>query len=119
MKEVLMEKGYKERRLWWGYIRNILYAYPNILEKSCTQKLEPLEDKILVAVSNALEDILKRPFGETTVNIIKMVFFEKTHKLYGCALALAISERTAKRYQSIFIIAVARKMRLIQADDTL
>lgn len=62
------------------------------------------------AVEFAVMMVLRKPEGEITERLWQMVYRDRTHYLYGAALALGISERTAKRYNWFFIKMIAIAM---------
>ena len=55
----------------------------------------------------------KRTHGEETVRIIELVYFKRTHKLYGAAQELYFSERTIKTLHSRFLRALAANLNLL------
>ena len=86
----------KKRDLWWGYIRRILYAYP---------ECQSYERE---AVAQAIAYTRKKPDADNRLRIIQMVFFDKTHTLAGAAIKIPCGYETAKRWQQDFIREVAR-----------
>lgn len=62
------------------------------------------------AVEYALAMVQRKPQGEITVRIFEMVYRDGTHRLYGAALDLHISERTAQRYNTYLIKMIALRM---------
>ena len=62
------------------------------------------------AVEYALAMVQRKPQGEITVRIFEMVYRDGTHRLYGAALELHISERTAQRYNTYLIKMIALRM---------
>lgn len=127
----------KPRYKWWGYIRRVLCAYPELrsdldeLKETLKAKGENVvrgsgagrpvevlatatlpdrqEQRELEAVEKALNDA-----DEVTRKLAEMVFFKQTHKLYGAALTLFISYETAKRRQKRLILAVAENLELLE-----
>jgi hypothetical protein len=83
-----------------GYIRNILFQYPDVKET---------ERK---AVEGAIRETEGVPSGADTLKIIDMVFTRKTHTLDGAALAVGYSYRQARRLQTAFYKRVARHLGL-------
>jgi len=62
------------------------------------------------SVEFALAMVQRHPEGDLTVKMFEMVYRDSTHRLYGSALALNISERTAKRYNAYLVKMVALRM---------
>lgn len=62
------------------------------------------------AVEYALAMVMRFPEGELTVRLFEMVYRDCTHRLYGAAIVLNISERTAWRYNAYLIRCIALKM---------
>jgi len=71
------------------------------------------------AVEFALAMVQRKPQGELTVRLFEMVYRDATHRLYGAAIELNISERTAKRYNSYLLKMVALRMGYLPIIDLL
>ena len=69
------------------------------------------------AVEYALAMVQRFPEGDITVRIFEMVYRDATHRLYGSALELNISERTAKRYNAYLIKCIAIRMGYIPTKE--
>ena len=93
----------KPRKRWWGYVRQVLYAFPDIKPTNVT---EQREKAAVEAALNELED----PQTETLINA---VFFAQTHTLTGAAMRSHMSYRTARRRQNDFIRLVGKNMGLL------
>ena len=89
----------KQRDPWWGYIKQILYRYPNgaDFEKA--------------AIQAATESTKRRENGDQRLEIVKLVFFDKTHKLAGAAMKIPCGYSTAKRWQQDYIREVAKNFK--------
>ena len=85
---------------WWGYIKQILYRYPD--------KCNNFEK---LAVEKAIENTEKLKTGTYRMKIISLVFFKKTHKLAGAAMQIPCSYATAKKWQQEFICEVAKNFK--------
>lgn len=92
----------KPRYAWWGYIRKILWRYP-----------EGLTSGEREAIEYAIEQTRRMQDGAERMALIEMVFFRKTHTLGGAALALHCEYETAKRRQQQFIRMVGQKRGLM------
>lgn len=129
----------KPRAKWWGYVRQVLYAYPrlcdelaqrradavrltpsytqqgggspgNPVERAALAGLPPTEQRELDAVEAAIRATRTMKDGALRLELIRLVFWQRTHTLGGAALKLHISYRTARRRQHEFIRAVGRNM---------
>ncbi len=65
------------------------------------------------AVEYALAMVQRKPQGDITVKLFEMVYRDATHRLYGAAIALNISERTAQSYNAYLIKMIALRMGFI------
>lgn len=92
----------KPREAWWGYVREMLRRYP---QKTTHGELK--------AIQTAMEKTKALPDGEERIAVVKMVFFDRTHTLYGAATNIPCSYETAKRWQRQFIREVAEKRGLM------
>ena len=90
----------RPRKDWWGYVKGMVRRYP---ERTNANERE--------AVVKALEQTKSMPDGEQRLAIIEMMYIEKTHTLAGAALRIPCSERTARRWHSQFIWAVANNFK--------
>ena len=98
----------QNRNGWWSYVKYMARKYPNRIGR----ELQGTEDAEQAAVEAALRAIAERADGDARVQLVKMVFFDKTHTLAGAALALHCSERTARRWHTDFLREVGRKFGL-------
>ena len=62
------------------------------------------------AVEYALDILRTMPNGETTIKLFRLVYHDATHKVYGAALELHISEPTAWRYNAYLLRLIGYKM---------
>lgn len=90
----------KARYPWWGYIKQILYRYPKCAE---------FERE---AVEKAINRTKETNGGQERLDVISLVFFQKTHKLAGAAMQIPCGYETAKRWQGQFIREVAKNIGL-------
>lgn len=126
----------KPRYRWWGYLLNVLKAYPELCaklqqlkepritvnydpsrggkggisrptESTALAELRGTEGKEYNAVHQAIEYTSKLRNGAERNALIDMVFFKKSHSLEGAAMALFVSYSTAKKWHKEFILAVA------------
>ncbi len=127
----------KPRYDWWPYVKGMIRRYPDmqteyeqLRQQTVTQQLSGMpgsgngtgrsvevaairelpgtRQREYNAVHNAIEQTLKIPWsGELRIKIINLVFWQRSHTLEGAALECNCSYRTARRYHSDFIMAVA------------
>lgn len=64
----------------------------------------------VAAVEEAMESVLRKPQGDLTLRLFNMVHYYQSHTLYGAALELNISEKTARRYTRYFLKIIAEQM---------
>ena len=79
-------------------------------ENIALKDLPPGEAAIVDAISSALDEISRRKDGDDIIRLIDLVYFRKSHTLQGAAMALAMSEITAKRKNGDFIRLTAKKL---------
>lgn len=76
--------------------------------------LPPAEAALVDAIESALDEISRRRDGDEILRLIDLVHFRRSHTLYGAAVALNMSEITAKRKNGDFIRLVAKKLGYFQ-----
>jgi hypothetical protein len=91
---------HKSKCRWYGYIRNILNAYPNV------------EERERDAVDAAIMETVRMEDGEARLSIIELVFFIKCHTLEGAAQAVHYSYHQAQRKQLAFFQMVGKYLNL-------
>ena len=126
----------KPRYDWWSYVKGMIRRYPEMhaeytelhrqnvtqplsgmpgggnisrsAEAAAIRELPGTRQREYNAVYNAIEQTKKIPWsGELRLQLISLVFWQRSHTLEGAALACNCSYRTARRYHSDFIMAVA------------
>lgn len=117
---------------WWGYVRKITERYPMMraqldelqkqsvvaaygpqtgrsslpgrsTESAALRQLSEKEQEELDAVERAIA-----VSSAETVEVIRLVFWAKTHTLNGAALTLHLSYMSARRRQADFLRRVAK-----------
>lgn len=117
---------------WWGYVRKITERYPAMraqldelqkqsvvaaygpqtgrsslpgrsTESAALRQLSKPEQEELDAVEKAIS-----VSTEETVELIRLVFWARSHTLNGAAMRLHLSYRSARRRQSDFLKRVAK-----------
>ena len=97
----------KPRARWWGYVRQILFAYPLITDSSVEE-----DRRECAAVEAASVETAVLPDGEGRLELVQMVFFDRSHTLEGAALRLHLSYATARRRQADFVRCVGKHLGL-------
>ncbi len=126
---------------WWGYAKGMVRRYPELVqrqrelksttmtarldgmpratdigrpvENAALRSLPPAQLRELAAVRQALGELRDQPRGEDKLKLIQMVYWRKSHNLAGAALALDISEITAKRWNGELLRRVGRSFGLL------
>lgn len=83
-------------------------------ENIALKDLPPAEAALVDAVESALDEVSRRRDGDEIIRLVDLVHFRRSHTLYGAAVALNMSERTAKRKNGDFILLVAKKLGYIK-----
>ena len=84
-----------------------------------TMKLESGEagclQREIAAVKTALAELdMKRRDNKYKLALVEMVYFRRSHTLYGAAAYLGIPERTAHRWVNKIIVRVAQEMGFLE-----
>lgn len=135
----------KPRYTWWGYVKNVIRAYPGL-----KKEYDALHEQSVTAnvsgmpggggVSRGVEAIalkeLPRPkqmeydavrkaiavtkylkTGNDRIKLVELVFWKKSHTLSGAAMVLNISYDTAIDYHADFIMLVAWYKELVTYEE--
>lgn len=120
---------------WWGDVKRLIEQYPELkeamrdqlpaaataqygsltpqsapgraLESLVVKRLSRREAAEIEAVEAAIRETARKPTGEARLAIIDLVYWRKSHRLYGAAMEIGYSEIQAKRYSAEFIRLVA------------
>lgn len=120
---------------WWGDVKRLIEQYPELkeamrdqlpaaataqygpltpqsapgraLELLVVKRLSRREAAEIEAVEAAIRETARKPTGEARLAIIDLVYWRKSHRLYGAAMEIGYSEIQAKRYSAEFIRLVA------------
>ena len=104
--EVLMSKP---RYRWWSYVKAMIRNYPTLVDRYIQgPALRERE-----AVQRAIDQTEPMVDGKERLQVIDLVFFRQTHTLEGAAVLIPCSERTARRWHTDFIKAVAKEFGLL------
>lgn len=93
----------KPRELWWGYVKNVLRAYPDYRRGGA---------KLRSAVERAMKETRNLPNGEWRCAIIEKVYFRESHTLVGAARCCHVSYGAAKEWHGEFVRLVAKHLGL-------
>lgn len=135
----------KPRYKWWGYIKNVIRAYPSL-----KKEYESLHEQSVTAnmsgmpgggdVSRGTESIALRELprakqseydavrkaiaitelmrtGTDRLKLMDMVFWKNSHTLQGAAMAINVSYETAVEYHRDFIMISAYFRDLIDGEE--
>ena len=113
---------------WWGYVKDIIRRYPTLCEQekalheTCISPdlsgmphgsgtpTDPVADaalRELPEINRREMEAVRLDTGQERLQVIRCVFWDKTHTLEGAALKLHISYVTARRWHGEFIKKVA------------
>lgn len=120
---------------WWGDVKRLIEQYPELkeamrdqlpaaataqygpltpqggtgraLESLAVNRLSRRETAEIEAVDAAIRETARKPTGEARLAIIDLVYWRKSHRLYGAAMEIGYSGQQAKRYNAEFIRLVA------------
>ena len=130
---------------WWGYAKSMVRRYPELLrqyrdlhdtpltarldgtpggsgrvsrpvENAALRMLPPAKMRELNAVHKALCETRETLHGEQKLEMIRLVYWRRSHNLVGAAIRLEISEVTAKRWNGEFLRRVGRAFGLLDED---
>lgn len=130
----------RPRYRWWGYVKNVIRAYPELKRLMAEQPqtsltaqygptipsgrigrpVEGVAVKMLSgrdtaeyeAVKAAIRDTAKLPNGEIRLKVIDLVYWKRSHTLGGAGHAAGYSYRQTKRIQEQFAYLVAENLGL-------
>lgn len=132
----------KPRDRWWGYVRAVIRAYPELRARAKELQRTPItprygtsggssgpsdptataalrqlpkqEQREYEAVDAAVRETGKLSDGEARLTIIELVFWKQTHTLEGAAKKVHMSYMSARRRQMAFIRLVAQNLGFIE-----
>lgn len=131
----------RPRYIWWSYVQGMVRKYPEraralgdlhavgmtarydaepggggpgrTTETVAMRQLPPAEQREYDAVRRALELMSTLPDGALRMELVRMVYWDRTHRLCAAAIRLHISERTAKRWNAWLIRRIAANYGLL------
>lgn len=129
----------KPRERWWGYVKNVLYAYPvfcaelrtirgisavpmdsmprsrgakRTTENTALRGFSGQKAKEYEAVERAISETERLPEGAEVMRLVELVFFKRRCSLSAAADRCHVSYTTAVRWHGDFIRRVAKYMEL-------
>ena len=127
----------RPRYYWWSYIKAVIRHYPQLCQEweelktvsasanydavghgsGISKPTEQVALKLLPrvkqqefdAVREALQETEKMPDGRPKLELIRLVYWKKSHTVDGAGYAIGISSRTARRWHANFVYLVAEK----------
>lgn len=125
----------KPRYKWWGYVKNVIRAYPGLkqeyeelhkqsvtanmsgmpggggvsrgTEEIAIRELSKPKQMEYDAVRKAIEATERMRTGQDRMKLMSLVFWKQSHTLQGAAMAVNVSYDTAIDYHGDFIMMVA------------
>ena len=135
----------KPRYRWWGYIRNVIRAYPELkkeyesihqqsvtanmsgmpaggsasrgTENIAIRELPRVKQKEYDAVKSSIDQTLLLPNGLLRIRIIELVYWKRTHTVEGAAMKAGYSVDRGKQIHGDFVRLVAKNYGLIENDN--
>ena len=132
----------KPRYRWWGYVRAVIRAYPELsrrlaelrhspvtarygpsggaggptspVERAAIRGLPHPEQREHDAVEAAIEQTKTLPDAAARLRLVDLVFWRQSHTLQGAAREVHLSYASAKRRQERFILLVAQNLGLAE-----
>lgn len=94
----------------WRRVREVIRAYPGMSAAADAGTLPPQRQREYEAVRDALRRAERLPDGQWRVRLVRQTLMTDGRTVAGAALDCHVSERTAQRWTSAFILSVARKL---------
>ena len=129
---------------WWSYVKGMIRRYPELCARqeelrrtkmspnltgmpgahgqtsdpvadAALRELPEINRRELEAVRQAIEETRTLPNGEERLEMVRLVFWDKTkaYTLAGASLKMYLSERKLAEWHGAFIRCVARKFGLL------
>ena len=135
----------KPRYRWWGYVRNVIRAYPDLkreyealhtqsitanlsgmpgsgsvsrgTENIAIRELPRTKQREYDAVTSAIEITGRMPNGKQVLRIIDLVYWKRTHTVEGAAMKSGYSADRGKQLHGDFIRLVAKYYGLMEYES--
>jgi len=127
---------------WWPYVKGMIRRYPELCRREAdlhTTAVTPnyggapgghggYSDPVANAALRSLPEVNRReldavraairttealPNGKRRMELVMLVMWRRSHTVFGAALKLGVSERTAKQWHGDFIREVAKNFGLM------
>lgn len=95
-----------------AYLHEILRDYPEIKRKPADKRTAQ-ELRRAAVVSEMLDDLRRMTDGQHRQRLVKLVYFDRSHTVYGAAMVIGISRRQAERWNAKMVENLAGKIGLI------
>ncbi len=130
----------RTREDWWEYTKRIIRAYPALkrkaesvgdmpctpaygasgghssggspVERAVVDRLTDKEQRRCDAVRAAISETEVMKHGRARLELIDRVYWKRSHTLYGAAMCVPVSERTAHTWNAEFIRLVEKYLDL-------
>ena len=131
----------RQREDWWEYTKRIIRSYPTLerkvnsigaqsvtaaygpagghgstpgrpVEQAVVNRLTDKEQRRYDAVRAAIADTEQMKSGRQRIELIDRVYWKRSHTLFGAAMCVPVSERTAHSWNSEFIQLVEKYLDL-------
>lgn len=87
------------RNIWWPYVQGMMRKYPELAAAQEEKRETPsVEQREYAAVRDALVAAAEKPDGALRLKMVKLVYWDQTHKLFAAAWEVGASERTVRRW---------------------
>lgn len=136
----------KPRYRWWGYIKNVIRAYPRLkqeyeylheqsitpsmsgmpggggasraVENIAIRELPGAKQREYEAVKRAVEATQRLDTGKETLDIVNLLFWKQKHRrIEDAAYEVGTAPRTARRYLWRFVMLVAKNYGLLSEEE--
>ena len=91
------------KNYWYGLSQTMIRRYPGIKSERGIQSAIFTQ-----AIEQALEDTARLNDGDSRIQVIKLIYFDKTDTIDGAALKVHASRRTVQRWSSAFVNMVGK-----------
>lgn len=94
----------RQREDWWEYTKRIIRSYPALERKrKAEDTLTEKEQRRYDAVRSAIGETERMLTGTQRLALVDLVYWKRSHTLFGAAMRIPISERTAQKWNAQFI----------------
>lgn len=134
----------KPRYRWWGYVRNVIRAYPELRRqyedlhsisitasyggmeggrgsgvsdptmRAAILQLPKQEQREFEAVNAAVWVTSRYPNGKQRMEIIRLVYWKRSHTVDGAGEVVGYKEAQARRIHNAFVVLVAEYLGVME-----